>query len=92
MKIVSKRTRLNDRAMVQFSGGRNKSVTLGDGRESFTFNGHAFVRIGGGKVRVTGGLKSMRLAVRGRPNLIVNGKPARANSKSGILSYGQAGK
>jgi hypothetical protein len=92
VKIVSKRTRLNDRAMVQFSGGRNKSVTLGDGRESFTFNGHAFVRIGGGKVRVTGGLKSMRLAVRGRPNLIVNGKPARANSKSGILSYGQAGK
>ena len=87
--IVSRRAKLNDRVMVQFSGARDKPITLGDSRESFTFTGYAFVRIGRAKVHVTGALKGMRLAVQGEPKLILNGKVVRADIKSGILSYGE---
>jgi hypothetical protein len=87
--IVSKAANVNDRAMVQFTGVGDKPVTLSDAREAFTFSGHAFVRIGDGKVLVTGGLKGMRLVVAGRPKLIVNGQAAHAEIKSGVLTYGR---
>ncbi len=85
--IVGKRAGINDRAMIRFGDDCDRPVTLSDNRESFTFAGHAFIRIGRGKVEAFGGLKGMRLRVEGTPKLILNGKGVRAKVEAGVLSF-----
>ena len=85
--IAGRRAGVNDRAMVRFDGADGKPVTLSDERESFTFAGHAFVRIAVGKVEATGGLTGMRLRVDGKPGLLLNGKPVRTSVKAGVLLF-----
>ena len=78
---------LNDRLMVRIGDDAGKPITLAGDGESFTFTGHAFVRIGADSVDVTGNLQAMTLKVAGSPKLTINGKSAAAAVRDGLLVY-----
>jgi len=56
---------------------------------SFTFVGQAFVRAGRERVEVSGDLRGMKLKVAGQPQLILNGKAAKARVAGGLLTLGE---
>jgi hypothetical protein len=78
---------IDDRLMLGLGNGYKKAITLGDGRESFTFSDWAYVRIGEDKVEVCGDLRAMKVAVEGTPKLVINGKEEDASVSGGYLSY-----
>jgi len=63
-------------------------ITLGDETESFTFAGHAFVRVLKDSVEAVGDLRGMTLKVAGKPKLILNGKERSATVSAGLMKYG----
>ena len=78
---------VNDRVMIRQGKDAGESVTLGDGKERFVFKGFAYARIGPDTVTVAGDLLEMDISVKGRPDLTVNGREAKAEVKNGKLVY-----
>ena len=79
---------IDDRLMVRFGDRAGEPVTLSGDGESFTFAGHAFVRVTAEKVTVRGDLGAMMLRVGdGRPELVVNGSPAEGRLAGGLLEW-----
>ncbi len=79
---------IDDRLMVRFGDEAGEPVTLAGGGESFTFAGHAFVRVGQGKATVRGDVRAIRLRVgQGRPELLVNGRPVEASRSADFLEW-----
>ncbi|MBM4034615.1 MAG: hypothetical protein FJ291_22965 [Planctomycetes bacterium] len=77
---------LNDRILLRCGDGHGQPLTLEGGGESFTFSGHAFIRIGPDKAEAHGGIAAMKLRVAGTPKLILNGRESPASVARGILS------
>ncbi|MFW5841010.1 MAG: hypothetical protein ACOCZE_10550 [Planctomycetota bacterium] len=81
-------TAVDDRLMVRFGDKAAQPVTLEDDAESFTFAGHAFVRLGHKRVIARGDLRKLRLDVGdARPILVINGQPVDAEISDGVLSW-----
>ena len=80
-------TKINDRLMLRLGDNYDQQVTLADGRESFTFVDWAYLRIGEDAVEVHGELKILRMPIKGKPRLIVNGKEEKASFMRGYLYY-----
>lgn len=82
-------TGINDRLMVRFGNDAQKPVTVEADGESFTFAGHAYVRLGKKTVETTGNLQKMRIRIPGssRPKLMVNEKAVPATIADGLLVY-----
>jgi len=80
-------TGIDDRLMIRLGDNPEKPVTLADGRESFTFADRAYVRISRDKVEVDGDMKALRIPVKGKPKLLVNGKSQEASFMRGYLYY-----
>jgi hypothetical protein len=80
-------TGIDDRLMIRLGNNHEKPVTLADGRESFTFADRAYVRISRDKVEVQGDIRALRIPVKGKPKLLVNGKSQQASFMRGYLYY-----
>jgi hypothetical protein len=80
-------TGIDDRLMIRLGDNPEKPVTLADGRESFTFADWAYVRISKDKVEVEGDIRALRIPVKGKPELLVNGKSQQASFMRGYLYY-----
>jgi hypothetical protein len=80
-------TKINDRLMLRLGDNYDQQVTLADGRESFTFADWAYVRNGEDAVEVHGELKILRMPIKGKPRLVVNGKDEKASFIRGYLYY-----
>jgi len=79
---------INDRLMIRVGQQAGQSVTLSAGGESFTFAGHAFVRLGGQSVTACGDLREMTLRLgNAGPKLTVNGATAEARVADGFLYW-----
>ena len=83
--VVGPKAGVNDRLMVRVGDDADRPITLAGGGESFTFVGHAWLRIDGKTVEARGGLRAMKLKVAGRPVLLVNGKPIPSRAEGGVL-------
>jgi hypothetical protein len=81
-------TGIDDRLMIRLGDNPEKPVTLADGRESFTFADRAYVRISKDKVEVDGDIRALRIPVKGKPKLLVNGKSQQASFIRGYLYFG----
>ena len=62
-------------------------LSISDERESFTFADWAYLRISKDKVEVQGDLRTLRLPVRGKPKLLVNGEEKKTSFIRGYLYY-----
>ena len=80
-------TGIDDRLMIRLGDNPEKPVTLADGRESFTFADRAYIRISRDKVEVQGDMRALRIPVKGKPKLLVNGKNQIASFMRGYLYY-----
>ncbi len=80
-------TGIDDRLMIRLGDNPEKPVTLADGRESFTFADRAYVRISKEKVEVEGDMRILRIPVKGKPKLLINGKSQQASFMRGYLYY-----
>jgi hypothetical protein len=80
---------IDDRLMLRFGDDAEQPVTVGDDGESFTFAGHAFVRVAATAVEATGDVRGMKIRVpgRNRPQLRVNAKAVPATIADGFLVY-----
>jgi len=78
---------INDRILFRFWQDYNQPLTLAGEGESFTFADRAFLRIGKGKVEVSGDLRAMRLKVSGQPGLWINGRQVPCQWEDGYLVY-----
>jgi hypothetical protein len=80
---------IDDRLMLHFGDDAEQPVTVENDGQSFTFAGHAYVRVGATAVEAIGNLQRMKIRLpRGsRPQLTVNGKPASATLADGFLAY-----
>ena len=82
-------TGVNDRVLLRFAETGDEPLTLAGDGDSFTFVGQAFVRAGRERVEVSGDLRGMKLKVAGQPQLILNGKAAKARVAGGLLTLGE---
>jgi hypothetical protein len=80
-------TGINDRLMLLLGDKHEQQLTLTSDRESFTFANWAYVRIGRDKIEVQGELQAMRLPVKGKPKLVVNGNKQQASFIRGYMYY-----
>lgn len=78
---------MNDRVMVRLGKVGEPATLAGEG-ESFTFDDHAFVRIGADKVEVAGDLRAMAIRVTGHPKLVRDGKASPATISGGLMKFG----
>jgi len=78
---------VNDRILYRFWQDYDQPLTLAGEGESFTFADRAFLRIGKGKVEVSGDLRAMRLKVSGQPGLWINGRQVPCRWEDGHLVY-----
>ena len=78
---------VDDRVILRYGDDVEKPITLAGDGESFTFADHAHVRIGKDAVEVWGDLRAMKVRVKGRPRLVVNGKERNATVASGLLTH-----
>ncbi|MFP4355872.1 MAG: hypothetical protein ACLFUJ_12175 [Phycisphaerae bacterium] len=85
--VAVKGRSVDDRLMVRLADGADKSITLAGSGESFTFTGHAFVRIQGAQVQVRGNLEAMSLKAPAGAKLIVNGRAVDAEHRDGKLTW-----
>ena len=81
---------MNDRLLYRFWKDYDQPLTLAGDGETFTFMDRAFVRIRGGQVEVSGGLRALKLKVDGAPKLVVNGQEQPARTAGGWLILGAA--
>jgi hypothetical protein len=79
---------VDDRLLVRMGAKADEPLTLGDGAETFTFKGFAFVRVGSEQVSVCGELTAMKVKVQGTPKLLVNGEERKREVRDGWLSFG----
>jgi hypothetical protein len=78
---------LDDRILLAYAEQQGEALTFADGRESFTFRGHAHVRRLEDRVLVVGNVEAMRLQVgETRPSLFVNGVKTAAQISDGVLT------
>jgi hypothetical protein len=80
---------VNDRVMLRLGDRADEPITLGDGRERFSFRGFACVRVGPEHVEARGDLTAMRLRVEGSPTLVLNGERKPATVERGWLVFGE---
>jgi hypothetical protein len=81
-------SKIDDRLMVRVGEHAGEPETLSADGESFTFVGHAFVRLTRENIAVRGDLREMTLRVGdARPKLTVAGAPAEARVADGFLSW-----
>ncbi|MFP4105987.1 MAG: hypothetical protein ACLFVU_07845 [Phycisphaerae bacterium] len=85
--VTGSKAGVNDRLMVRIGDNADKAITLSGDGESFTFTGHAFVRIGEKGVAVRGNLSEMKLKVTGSPKLTVNGRDVKATISDGVMTW-----
>ncbi|MFO8013223.1 MAG: hypothetical protein R6X20_07950 [Phycisphaerae bacterium] len=78
---------IDDRVLVRLGEDHAEPVTLESGGERFTFAGWAWVRVRTDEVAAWGRVRAMTVRVRGRPRLVLNGKPAPARVSDGRLVY-----
>ncbi len=78
---------VNDRAMLRYGDDADKPITLAGDGESFTFADHVYVRIGRDTVEVSGHPQAMRIRVKGRPKLVVNGEGRKSTVADGLLTF-----
>ena len=65
----------------------NEPLSLADERESFTFADWAYLRIIEDRIEVQGDMRTLRLPVKGKPELIINGEEKKASFERGYLYY-----
>lgn len=91
VKVVGDRkSGIDDRLALAYADKAGTPVTLASKKESFTFTDYAYVRVGKKEVVASGNIIAMKVDVRGRPKLILNGKSADAEIKRGYLVFGAA--
>jgi hypothetical protein len=79
---------VDDRLMVRVGEQSDRPDTLSADGESFTFAGHAFIRVSGDAVTVRGDVREMAIRVGDtRPKLRVNGVPAEPRIADGFLYW-----
>jgi hypothetical protein len=79
---------IDDRLMVRVGDKAGEPATLNDAGESFTFAGHAFLRVAADKVVVRGDMRAMAVRVGGAsPRLVVNGQELRGQLSDGLLTW-----
>jgi hypothetical protein len=78
-------TAINDRVLFRFAETGDVPLTLTSGEESFSFVGHAYLRIARDRVDASGDLRGLRLSVAGQPKLFVNDKPVKTRRNAGLL-------
>jgi hypothetical protein len=93
---------VNDRALLQFDRRPEDAVrqhpeletapgptpvTLAGDDESFTFTGHAFVRVTPERVEASGLLQAARIRVQGTPKFFLKGKETPAKISAGFLTF-----
>jgi hypothetical protein len=83
--VIGRGAGVNDRLMVRVGDRAGEPITLAGGGESFTFVGHACLRVGDRKVEARGDLRAIKLHVTGRPALVVNGQPTPSRVSGGLL-------
>ncbi len=80
---------INDRLMIALGDLAEKPLKLGDGQESCTFTGQAFLRIGAARVEAEGNIQALRMRVAGTPVLVINGKAVEAKVEGGWMVFGE---
>lgn len=78
---------INDRVMIALGADRARPVALSGDGEQFTFADRGFIHVGAEEVQASGDLRSMTLRVVGSPRLVLNGKPASATIRDGLLQF-----
>ena len=78
---------IDDRILLAYGRQIDRPIRLSANGESFTFTGHAWLRIAADKVIAHGSIAEMKLNVPGRPNLILNNKPAPTNISGRVMTY-----
>lgn len=78
---------INDRICYSHWPSQDQPLTLSGEGESFTFADQAFIRIHADRVDAVGNLRAMKLKVTGRPQFLLNGRPAAAQVKDGTLTF-----
>lgn len=76
---------VDDRLMVRLGEDALEPTTLAGDGESFTFSGHAWLRVGRERVEARGDLRALKLRVSAGPKLFLNGKPTPARVVEGFL-------
>jgi hypothetical protein len=86
IRIVGKQgSGIDDRVLLRYGDGAESPLELADGRETYSFVDHCWLRMGTETVNVVGGLRRLSLPVRGNPRLIVNGREHPARIEGGVL-------
>jgi hypothetical protein len=80
---------IDDRLMLRLADDYDRPLTLAGDRESFTFAGWAYVRIGRDRVEIWGDVRAIRIPIEGQPAVLVNGKKRNTSLADGYLSYGE---
>ncbi len=78
---------VDDRVLVATGDAAAAPQTVEAGGERFTFTGYGFVRVGPKQVAVEGNVAALAVKVAGTPMLTVNGKPAEAAVRDGLLTW-----
>lgn len=81
----SKNSEINDRLLFARVDASDKPVSLTDGKESFTFAGHGFVRIGSDIVEIRGDVRAIKIHVQGNPVLMINDTKTPCEIVDGVL-------
>jgi len=79
---------VEDRVMIALGDGPASLRTVTGGDEAFTFAGYAFVRAASDRIDVYGDLSAMKIRVKGKPVLFVNGEEVAAAVADGLLIFG----
>lgn len=82
---------VNDRVLLSYGTDTNRLVTLAGDGESFAFADYAFIRIAPGRVEAVGRLNGCLLRLpdaAAKPAFTLNGKPAKADVRDGVLRFG----
>jgi HEAT repeat protein len=86
VRIVGKAgSGIDDRILLRYGDGAGEVMDVSDGKESYSFADHAYVRIGPDAVTVVGKVRALAVPVKGAPKLVVNGKERPAQIADGIL-------
>ncbi len=78
---------VDDRLLVRIGDHHDKAITLAGQGESFTFTGHAFVRIAGGQVLVRGNVSALTVQAPAGAKLQINGQAVPARHVDGKLTW-----
>ena len=70
-----------------FYRSNHRELTLARGAEAFTVADWAYLRISADRVDVWGNLRAMRMLVKDRPKVLINGREDDALIADGYLSY-----